>query len=70
VDVHQGGHPETASCCLSTLYADSHTETLTQGASETQSMIVEVTPGWRAEMAKQGVDWRTETGHRGLTSEG
>ena len=63
IKVEQGGHPETANCGnLTTLYTDTHiTVALDPQAPLTQTMIVEVTPRWRAMMAKQGIDWRTET---------
>ena len=72
IKVEQGGHPETANCGnLSTLYTDTHiTVALDPQAPLTQTLVVEVTPKWRAIMAKQGIDWRTETlratldGHR------
>jgi hypothetical protein len=72
IDVRQGGHPESTNCGnLGTLYTDTHIAVaLSPGQPITQAVIVEVTPVWRAAMAKRGVDWRTETlqktliGHR------
>lgn len=63
IDVRQGGHPESANCGnLGTLYTDTHIAVaLSPGQPITQAAIVEVTPVWRAAMAKRGVDWRTET---------
>jgi hypothetical protein len=68
IDVRQGGHPETTNCGnLGTLYTDTHIAVaLSPGQPITQSVIVEVTPVWRAAMARRGVDWRTETLQRSL----
>jgi hypothetical protein len=68
IDVRQGGHPESVNCGnLGTLYTDTHIAVaLSPGQPITQAVIVEVTPVWRAAMAKRGVDWRTETLQRTL----
>ena len=63
VDVQQGGHPETANCgSMSKLYTDTHiTVGLSPDATNTQTMVVEVTPRWREAMSGRGEDWKTET---------
>jgi hypothetical protein len=63
VNVQQGGHPETANCgSMSLFYTDSHiTVGLSPNATEKETLVVEVTPRWRKDMAAKGLDWRTET---------
>jgi hypothetical protein len=63
VTVQQGGHPETANCgSMSLIYTDTHIAVgPSPNARDTETLIVEVTPRWRAKMAAGGVDWRTET---------
>jgi hypothetical protein len=63
VDVQQGGHPETANCgSISLEYTDTHiTVGLVPQAGEKETLVVEVTPRWRKDMANKGIDWRTET---------
>jgi hypothetical protein len=63
VKVEQGGHPETANCGNLTLaLTDTHiTVALGPTNDLTTTLVVEVTPWWRQEMKKQGIDWSTET---------
>jgi hypothetical protein len=63
IDVQQGGAPETANCNnLTKPYTDTHIMVaLDATAAKTAALVVEVTPKWRAAMAKQNVDWGTDT---------
>jgi hypothetical protein len=56
VNVQQGGHPETANCgSMSMFYTDTHiTIGRSPDAPETEMMVVEVTPRWRAAMRARG----------------
>lgn len=60
VNVKVGG-VETVNCkATDPLYRDTHIEVADHmGAPETERVIVEVTPRWRAAMQAQGVDWST-----------
>ena len=60
VNVKVGG-VETVNCkATDPLYRDTHIEVADHmGAPETERVIVEVTPRWRAAMLAQGVDWST-----------
>ena len=61
VNVKVGG-VETVNCkATDSLYRDTHIEVADHmGAPETERVIVEVTPRWRAAMQAQGVDWSTQ----------
>jgi hypothetical protein len=61
-DVKQGGHPETANCGnMTKKYTDTHiTVSLNPDNPNTQSIVVEVTPWWREQMAVKGQDWSTD----------
>lgn len=61
VNVKVGG-VETVNCrATDPLYRDTHIEVADHmGAPETERVIVEVTPRWRAAMQAQGVDWSTQ----------
>ena len=63
VKVEQGGHPETANCGnLTEQFTDTHITVALQSTTDlTQTLVVEVTPWWRQQMAKQGMDWSTAT---------
>ena len=69
VKVEQGGHPETANCGNLTLkFTDTHITVAVGPTTDlTTTLIVEVTPWWRQEMKKQGIDWSTPTLHQTLT---
>ena len=69
VKVEQGGHPETANCGNLTLrFTDTHiTVALGPTTDLTATLIVEVTPWWRQEMKKQGIEWSTPTLNQTLT---
>lgn len=62
-DVKPGGE-ETVNCGdKQEIYRDTHIE-VTANATDTlntKRMIVEVTPRWRALLAKQGIDWSTDS---------
>lgn len=60
VNVKVGG-VETVNCkATDTLYRDTHIEVADHmGAPETERVIVEVTPRWRAAMQAHGIDWTT-----------
>ncbi|HKI84233.1 MAG TPA: SH3 domain-containing protein [Candidatus Krumholzibacteria bacterium] len=62
-DVKPGGE-ETVNCGdKDRAYRDTHIEVTANGTDtlKTQRMIVEVTPRWRAFMAKEGVNWSTDS---------
>lgn len=69
VDRVRVGGIETVNChARTTQYRDTHIEvSLAMGAGETQRVIVEVTPRWRAAMAARGVDWSTHALEQLLT---
>ncbi len=59
-----GGRTETTNCKRGDpVHRDTHIELILTPADsqETQRVIVEVTPRWRAAMKAQGVDWSTTT---------
>jgi hypothetical protein len=64
VNVRVGG-VETVNCkATDPLYRDTHIEIADHmDAPETERVIVEVTPRWRAAMQAQGVDWSTPVLH-------
>lgn len=64
VNVKVGG-VETVNCrATDPLYRDTHIEVAEHmGAPETERVIVEVTPRWRAAMQAAGVDWTTDALH-------
>jgi uncharacterized protein YraI len=64
VNVKVGGI-ETVNCkATDALFRDTHIEVATaMGAPETERVIVEVTPRWRAAMQAAGVDWTTTSLH-------
>ena len=57
------GGIETANCHARDLdHRDTHIElALSPTAPSTERVIIEVTPWWRAAMARQGADWRTQS---------
>ena len=61
VNVKVGGI-ETGNCkAIDTTFRDTHIEVATNAsAPETQRIIVEVTPRWRAAMKAVGIDWSTQ----------
>lgn len=70
IDVKVGGI-ETANChAKDPADRDTHIElALDSDAVETQRVIVEVTPRWRAKMQAQGVDWSTSALQSSLTGQ-
>lgn len=65
------GSVESVNCHAHALaHRDTHIEiALSPTASNRQAVIVEVTPSWRAKMARRGIDWSTHAlerlkGHR------
>jgi hypothetical protein len=62
-EVYEGG-VETANCrARDARHRDTHIAIAASpgAAAEPQTMIAEVTPRWRALMARRGIDWSTET---------